>query len=380
MIPMNRNLLPLRRSPIRTFTNLANETPGCIKLTIGEPDGATPDAVVDAAAAALHAGRTHYAPNQGNTALRRAIAAAETARGNETTPEQVLITVGASQAIFTALLGILNPGEEVILPTPAFFLYDTVVTIAGGKAVPMDLTKTGFQITPELIRAHITEKTKAIVLNSPNNPTGTVLTEESLAAVKEAILGKPIFLISDNVYHDLSYRPCPDLTLDKDLKEQTILCQSFSKPWAMTGWRIGYLTCPDYVMDRLLLLSVAQIAAVPTFVQDGALAALDADTADMRETYRRRRDYVAARLEAMGLPFPAPEGAFYVFPDISRFGMTSDEFCTRMIREAGVAAVPGSCFGTEGYIRLSYCNSDAELAEGLNRLESFIENLNQSIV
>ena len=154
-----------------------------------------------------------------------------------------------------------------------------------------------------------------------------------------------------------------------------ILCQSFSKPYAMTGWRVGYLTCPDYVMDRLLLLSVAQIAAVPTFVQDGALAALDVDTADMRETYRRRRDYVAARLEAMGLPFPAPEGAFYVFPDISRFGLSSDEFCTRMIREAGVAAVPGSCFGTEGYIRLSYCNSDEELEEGLNRLEAFIENL-----
>ncbi|MBQ3504080.1 MAG: aminotransferase class I/II-fold pyridoxal phosphate-dependent enzyme [Oscillospiraceae bacterium] len=375
MIPLNRNLLSLQRSPIRTFTNLANETPGCIKLTIGEPDGSTPDAIRDAAVAALHAGRTHYAPNQGNTDLRRAIAEAETARGNETTADQVLITVGASQALFTALLGILNPGEEVILPTPAFSLYDTIVTIAGGRSVYMDLTKTGFQITPELLRDHITPNTKAIVLNSPNNPTGTVLTEESLAAVKAAILGKPIFLICDNVYHDLSYCPCPDLTLDRELKEQTILCQSFSKPWAMTGWRIGYLTCPDYVMDRLLLLSVAQTAAVPTFVQDGALAALEVDTAGMRETYRRRRDYVTARLEAMGLQFPAPEGAFYVFPDISRFGLSSDEFCTRMIREAGVAAVPGSCFGAEGYIRLSYCYCDEELAEGLNRLESFIQQL-----
>lgn len=375
MIPLNRNLLSLQRSPIRTFTNLANETPGCIKLTIGEPDGCTPDAIRDAAVAALRAGRTHYAPNQGNTDLRRAIAEVETARGNETTADQVLITVGASQALFTALLGILNPGEEVILPTPAFSLYDTIVTIAGGRSVYMDLTKTGFQITPELLRDHITPNTKAIVLNSPNNPTGTVLTEESLAAVKAAILGKPIFLICDNVYHDLSYRPCPDLTLDRELKEQTILCQSFSKPWAMTGWRIGYLTCPDYVMDRLLLLSVAQTAAVPTFVQDGALAALEVDTAKMRETYRRRRDYVTARLEAMGLQFPAPEGAFYVFPDISRFGLSSDEFCTRMIREAGVAAVPGSCFGAEGYIRLSYCYCDEELAEGLNRLESFIQQL-----
>ena len=375
MIPLNRNLTPLKRSSIRLFTNLANATPGCIKLTIGEPDADTPEAVKAAAIAALEADRTHYAPNQGNADLRSAIAAAETARGNETTPEQVLITVGATQALFTALLGILNPGEEVIVPTPAFSLYKTIVTVAGGRTVPMDISGTGFQITPELLARHMTPNTKAIILNSPNNPTGTILSQESLAAVKSAVLGKPIFLICDNVYQQLAYGPCPDLTLDPDLKDQTILCQSFSKPWAMTGWRVGYLTCPEYVMDRLLLLSAAEIAAVPTFLQDAALAALSTDVSEMREIYRFRRDYVMQRLDAMGLSYPAPMGAFYIFPDISQYGLSSEEFCTRMIRESGVAAVPGSCFGTEGYIRLSYCYSNEELEEGLNRLEAFIRSL-----
>ena len=375
MIPLNRNLSGLKRSSIRTFTNLANATPGCIKLTIGEPDAATPEAVKLAAKAALDADRTHYAPNQGNGDLRTAIAAAETARGNRVQPEQVLITQGATQALFTALLGILNPGEEVIVPTPAFPLYESIITVAGGRMVPMDLTKTGFQITPELLAAHMTPNTKAIVLNSPNNPTGTVLNEASLAAVKQAVLGKPVFLICDNVYQLLSDGDCPDLTLDEELKDQTIQCQSFSKPWAMTGWRIGYLTCPEYVMDRFLLLSAAEIASVPTFVQDSALEALNTDVTQLRQCYSRRRAYMTGRLTQMGLTYPKPEGAFYVFPDISQFGLSSEEFCTRMIREAGLAAVPGSCFGAEGYIRLSCCNSDEELEEGLNRLESFIQQL-----
>ena len=178
------------------------------------------------------------------------------------------------------------------------------------------------------------------------------------------------------MYNQLSYgASVPDLSLDKDLKDQLILCQSFSKPYAMTGWRVGYLTCPDYVMDRLLLLSAAEITAVPTFLQDAAVTALSTDPAPMREIYRKRRDYVCRRLRELGLSFPEPEGAFYVFVDISRFGMDSAAFCTRMIREAGVAAVPGSCFGAEGYLRLSYCCSDEALEKGLDRLAQFIQNL-----
>ena len=378
MIPLNQNLSSLKRSAIRVYTNLARQIPDCAMLTIGEPDLDTPEAIKAAAVAALHANQTHYAPNQGTQKLREAVAAFETARGHVTAPDQVLITVGACQALFTALFGILNPGEEIIVPTPGFGLYETIATIAGAKTVHLDVTKTDFQITLEALNAAITPKTKAIVLNSPCNPTGVVFSRESLAAVKEAVLGKPIFVISDNVYSQLSYcGPCPDLSLDLELQDQLILCQSFSKPYAMTGWRVGYLTCPEYVMDRLLLLSAAEITAVPTFVQDAALAALGTDPSPMRETYRKRRDYVCARLREMDLPFPEPEGAFYVFPRISQFGMDSAEFCTRMIREAGVAAVPGSCFGTEGYIRLSYCCADEVLKTGLDRMEAFVKTLSR---
>lgn len=373
MIPLNSNLSSLKRSGIRVYTNMAREIPDCAMLTIGEPDLDTPQPIKEAAWAALQQGRTHYAPNQGIPALRQAVADYETARGNATTPEQVLITVGSSQALFTALVGILNPGEEVIVPVPAFSLYETIVTIAGGKMVPLDVSKTGFQITEEALTPLVNEKTKAIILNSPNNPTGVVLNAESLAAVKKAVLGKPIFVISDNVYSLLSYGPCPDLSLDRELKDQLILCQSFSKPYAMTGWRLGYLVCPEYVMDRLLLLSAGTIAAVPTFLQEAGLSALKQDVSPMREIYRRRRDYVTSRLTRMGLDFPAPEGAFYVFVDIRKFGMTSDEFCTRLIKEGKLAAVPGSCFGVEGYLRLSYCYADEELRKGLDRLEAFIK-------
>ncbi len=375
MIPLNSNLSALKRSMIRVYTNLARQTPDCAMLTIGEPDFDTPQPIRDAAITALMDHQTHYAPNQGTLALRRAIAEYETDRGNVTTPEQVLVTIGACQALFTALLGILNPGEEVIVPTPGFALYESIATVAGARVVPLDLSKTGFQIDGDELRAVITPKTKAIVLNSPNNPTGVVLSRTSLEAVKQAVLGRPIFVICDNVYQQLSDGDCPDLSLDAEIKNQLILCQSFSKPYAMTGWRIGYLTCPAYVMDRLLLLSAATITAVPTFLQEAAVTALKTDPSLMRETYRRRREYVCTRLRAMGLDFPEPEGAFYVFPDISKYGLGSEEFCTRMIAEGKVAAVPGSCFGLDGHIRISYCYCDEELVKGLDRMESFLKTL-----
>ena len=375
MIPLNSNLSGLKRSPIRLFTNLARETPGCAMLTIGEPDFDTPENIREAAVSAIQAGHTHYAPNQGTPALREAVAEFETKRGNPTKPEQVLVTIGACHALFTALLGILNPGEEIIVPTPGFMLYESIATIAGAKAVPLDISRTGFQIDEKALNAAITDNTKAIIINSPCNPTGTVFNEKSLETVKKCVLGKPIFVICDAVYNQLVYTGCPDISLDKDLKDQLILCQSFSKPYAMTGWRVGYLTCPEYVMDRLLLLSAAEITAVPTFLQDAAVTALATDPSPMVEVYRKRREYVCRRLNEMGLSCPAPEGAFYVFPDISRFGLTSEEFCIRMIKEGGVAAVPGSCFGTEGYIRLSYCYSDDELKTGLDRMAAFIRGL-----
>ena len=375
MIPLNANLASLKRSAIRVYTNLARQTPDCAMLTIGEPDFDTPEGIRQAAWAALQQGQTHYAPNQGTQDLREAIAAYETRRGNATSPREVLVTVGSSQALFTALLGILNPGEEVIVPVPAFSLYETIITVAGGKMVPLDISATDFQIDAAALNRLITPRTKAIVLNSPNNPTGGILNRQSLEAVKQAVLGKSIFIVSDNVYSALSYAPCPDLSLDGALKEQLLLCQSFSKPYAMTGWRLGYLVCLEYVMERLLLLSAGMIAAVPTFVQAAGVAALREDVAPMREVYRRRRDYVTARLDAMGLCYPQPQGAFYVFPDIRKFGLSSDAFCQRLIQQGKLAAVPGSCFGVEGFLRLSYCYREQELEKGMDRLENFLATL-----
>ena len=375
MIPLNSNLSTLKRSMIRVYTNLAREVPDCAMLTIGEPDFDTPEAIKAAAMLSLTENNTHYAPNQGTAALRSAIAEFETDRGNPTKSDQILVTVGACQALFTALLGILNPGDEVIIPSPGFVLYETICTVAGAKAVMLDISETDFQIDPVRLKNAITEKTKAIILNSPNNPTGAVLSEDSLKAVKEAVLGKPIFVVCDNVYNQLVYGDCPDLSRDEALQDQMILCQSFSKPYAMTGWRIGYLKCPGYVMDRLLLLSAATITAVPTFLQDAAITALKTDPSAMREIYRRRRDYVCARLDAMGLTYPEPKGAFYVFPDVSKFGMGSEEFCTRMITEGKVAAVPGACFGSDKHIRISYCYSDEALEKGHDRMEQFIGSL-----
>ena len=375
MIPLNHRLDPLQRSGIRRYTNLAKEVPDCVMLTIGEPDFDTPASIKAAACQALTENQTHYAPNQGTAPLRQAIAAYETRRGMACDAEQVLVTVGATGALYTALTGILNPGEEVIIPTPAFSLYETIVTAAGGKAVALDIAATGFQIDPTALAAKITSNTKAIVLNSPNNPTGTVLSEESLAAVKALTAERDIYIICDNVYNQLAYGPCPDLSLDPTLADRLLLCQSFSKPYAMTGWRVGYLIGPQMVMDRLLLLHAAQVAAVPTFVQAACVTALQTDVTPMRQEYQARRQLCMARLREMGLRFPEPEGAFYIFVDIRPYGMDSETFCTRLIREAGVAMVPGVCFGAEGFVRLSYCCSRERLELGLDRLEHFLNQL-----
>lgn len=374
MMPLNDRLCTLRRSGIRAYTSLAQSVPDCVMLTLGEPDFATPQPIVDAAIEALHAGQTHYAPNQGLQALRDAVAAYETAWGMSCNAAQVLITAGATGALYTALTGLINAGEEVIVPTPAFSLYESIVTMAGGKVVPLHTQPDGFQIRPERLNAAITPKTRAIVLNSPNNPTGVVYDAQSLEAVKQTAAGKPIWLICDNVYQQLSSVPCPDLTCDDALREQVILCQSFSKPYAMTGWRVGYLVAPEAVTARLTLLSAAELACVPTFLQSACVTALQQDTSDMARAYAARRGFAAARLREMGLSFPEPQGAFYLFPDISRFGLSSDAFCTRMITQAHVAAVPGSCFGAEGHIRISCCAEEA-LSCGLARMADFLKTL-----
>ena len=372
---MNRYVNQLIPSGIRRFTALANATPGCISLTIGEPDLDTPRPIREAAAAAIAAGRTHYAPNKGTGSLRKAIGEFETRRGFPCKAEQVLITIGATGALNTALSGILNIGDEVIIPTPAFSLYESITVAAGARPVFLDLEKSGFQIEKEALEALISPKTRAIVVNSPCNPTGVALNRASLGAVAEAAKKHGLYVLCDNVYMGLSEPGTPDLSVDFDLGDKLLYCQSFSKPYAMTGWRIGYLIADTALIDKFVLLQAAQIAAVPTFIQDAAEAALRTDISLEQEVFRKRRSYVDRRLKAMGLSFPEPTGAFYLFPEIRQYGLSSEEFCTRMITQGGVATVPGSAFGCEGRVRISCCYSDDELKEGLDRLEQFIYTL-----
>ena len=372
---MNANILNMKPSGIRRFTALARATPGCKMLTIGEPDFDTPEPIRAAAANAMAEGLTHYAPNKGTDSLRKAIADYESKRGMACAMDNILVTVGATGALNTALTGLLNPGDEVIIPIPAFPLYESIATAAGAVPVFLDLQESNFQIDKAALEGCISEKTRAIVLNSPNNPTGCVLNWDSLNTVAELAQKHDFYILCDNVYAALSSDAVPDLTLRSELRERVILCQSFSKPWAMTGWRLGWLEAPADLIDKFTLLQAAQIASVPTFLQKAAETALQVDVQDMAAVYRKRREYVLKRLDAMGLTYPRPEGAFYVFPDISKFGMDSEEFCIRLIQEGGLAAVPGSCFGGEGHIRLSYCYSDGELRESLDRLEKFIQTI-----
>ena len=374
---LNEAVYGAKRSAIREFSKLANKTPGCIALTLGEPDFATPQPVCDAVPEALAAGQTHYIDNNGTYALREAVARFEREKnGMDYTPDEVILTAGATEALFVALFGILNPGDEVIVPTPAFVLYEQIIGLCRGVFVPYDTAPDGFQLDANRLRALITPRTKAIVLNSPNNPTGCVYNESSLQAVHDAVQGREIFVICDDVYRQLNYSSSYHSFAEfRGLRQQILLVQSFSKPYAMTGWRMGYLLSDASVKERLELLHQFMVVSTPAPFQTACIRALGCDVTPMLETYRARRSYVLQRLRDMQLPVCTPDGAFYVFPSIQEFGLPSAEFCTRMIREAGLAATPGSCFGAEGYIRLTYCYGNEQLREGLDRLERFVRAL-----
>ena len=363
-----------KRSAIREYSRLAAETPGCVALTLGEPDFATPQPIEDAVSAAFAAQETHYIPNNGAPALREAIAAFELEQnGMDYTPEEVIVTAGATEALFAALFGILNPGDEVVVPTPAFVLYEQIIGLCRGKFVPLDTREDHFQIDGDKLRAAITSRTKAILLNSPNNPTGCIYTPESLAAIHDAVAGRGIFVICDDVYRQLIYTgDYHSFAEYRDLREQILVVQSFSKPYAMTGWRMGYLLADAAVKERLELLHQFMVVSTPAPFQRACITALNQSVEPMLAVYRKRREYVLARLRGMGLDVTTPLGAFYVFPSIQKYGLPSAEFCRRMIREAGLAATPGDCFGAEGYIRLTYCYGDEALKTGLDRLEQFL--------
>lgn len=377
-LTLNESLDNLQLSGIRRITAKVKQTPGCILLTLGEPDGNTAEAVKAEVAASLAENDTHYPPNNGKDFLREAIAAHMARRGLSYAADEVIATCGATEALFVALTCVMNPGDEAVVPTPAFGLYESIITLNRGVFVPLDTRASSFQITESALARVASERTKVIVLTSPNNPTGCVYDERSLDAVARFARERDVFVVCDDVYASLAYDDAPYKGFAcryPDLRDRVIVCDSFSKPYAMTGWRLGWVAADAPLIAQMAKIHQYMVSSVPSFVQRAAACALEQDVSAARESYRARRDYVVERLAAMGLSTVRPAGAFYAFPSIEKFGMSSEEFCLRLIDEAGVALVPGSCFSAEGFVRISYCCSMDAIEEGLDRLEGFVRRL-----
>ena len=378
-LQLNTALSELRPSAIRRFSALAAQTPGCVSLTLGEPGEVTPAAIRERVTQSLAEGRTHYPPNNGTIALRETIAGRCTRTGLPVEASQVIVTNGATEALYSTLVALLNPGDEVVIPTPSFVLYQSIVRLCRARVVPLDTSADGFQIDAERLAAVVSPRTKAIVLTSPNNPTGCVLSEDSLAAVAELAARKDFYVICDDVYEELVYdealRGHGFARLHPELADRTIVVNSLSKPWAMTGWRLGWLTAAPEIASQIAKVHQYAISCVVSFTQDAAVTALATDTSPMRERYRARRTITLEALDAMGLHCVEPKGAFYAFPGIGGLCASDEEFCERAIREAGVAMVPGSVFGCPDHVRISYAADDATLREGLSRLSRFVGRL-----
>ena len=372
---LNEAAYNLRRSAIREFSKMAAARENCVRLSLGEPDFATPGAVCNAAAESLQAGDTHYIENNGARDLRIKIAEYEREKnGMDYDADEIIVTSGATEALFVSLLGIINPGDEVIIPVPAFVLYEEIVLLARGVPVFLDTSGDSFQIRREAIDSLITDRTKAVILNSPNNPTGCVYDEDSLRAVRDAVSGKGIFVICDDVYRQLCYTDkYHSFAENRELREQILVVQSFSKPYAMTGWRMGYLMADSPVKERLELIHQFDVVSTPSMFQKAGIAALQTDPSKMVMEYKKRRDYVTGRLREIGMELETPDGAFYVFPSVAKYGMDSMTFSIRLLNEGGVAVTPGIAFGSDRHIRISYCCSMDALREGTDRLEEFLK-------
>jgi aspartate/methionine/tyrosine aminotransferase len=376
-LSLNSAVLGEELSGIRRFTFLVRDTPGACALTIGEPDQNTPDVIKEAAKAALDANDTHYPPGNGYPYMLEAISRfEEREHGLHYSPDEIILTIGATESLHIALATILNPGDEVIIPTPAFSLYESITRLCRGVPVGLPTEEHRFQIDPAQLEAAITERTKAIILTSPNNPTGCIYTKETLDAIHDILRDKPIFVLCDDVYRTLVYTDhYHSFSEYQDMRDRIIVINSFSKPYAMTGWRLGWCLADAPIRDRMQIFHQYMVVSAPAFVQPALVAALDSDTSGMVEIFRKRRDYVYQRLTAMGLEVQEPEGAFYMFINIRKYGMDSLTFCEKMLKEGLVGLIPGCYFGTEGYMRLSYCYSDEDLKEGLDRVERFIKTL-----
>lgn len=374
----------IKPSGIRKFFDLVANRPDAISLTIGEPDFVTPWHIRVAGIESLEHGKTYYTSNSGLNELREEISAYLARRfdAHYDPKSQIIVTVGGSEAIDLTFRALLAPGDEVIIPLPAFVCYEPLTTLAGGVPVTIATQeKNGFRLTADELRAAITPRTKLLVLPYPNNPTGAIMTREDLEAIAEVLRGTDILVLADEIYAELTYgrRHCSCASVP-GLAERTILASGFSKAFAMTGWRLGYLAAPAPIARQLLKIHQYAIMCAPTTAQFAAVEAMrngDEDIERMRAEYNRRRRYLTAGLRAIGLDCFEPEGAFYVFPNISGFSLSSEEFCARLLEEHNVAIVPGNAFGAcgEGFARISYAYSVEHISRALDSMEAFVKSL-----
>lgn len=382
--PLSNTIESIPPSGIRKFFDIVNEMKDAISLGVGEPDFDTPWHIRDEGIYSLEKGRTFYTSNSGIKELKIEICEYLKRRFDISYDyeNEVMVTVGGSEAIDIALRAMLNPGDEVLIPQPSYVSYTPCTILAGGVPVPIRLEeKDQFRLTRQKLEEMITPKTKILILPFPNNPTGSVMEARDLIGIAKVVEEHDLFVISDEIYAELTYQGqhCT-IAAFPGMKERTVLINGFSKSYAMTGWRLGYACAPDTILKQMLKIHQFAIMCAPTTSQYAAVEALkngDEDVARMREAYDQRRRFLVKALRDMGFDCYEPQGAFYVFPNIKRFGMTSDEFALKLLEEEKVAVVPGTAFGDcgEGYLRISYAYSLEKLKIAIGRLEHFVNRL-----
>ena len=376
----------MKPSGIRKFFDLAAQMEDVISLGVGEPDFQTPWNVRQAAVTALEKGKTKYTANAGIVELREAVSRnIHKNTGVDYDPKnEIIVTVGGSEGIDISIRALINPGDEVLIVEPCFVCYAPIVSLCGGVPISVQTTEeTEFRLTADMLRERITDKTKLLILPFPNNPTGAVMERKDLEAIADVIRETDILILSDEIYSSLTYggKHCSIIQID-GMKERTIFVNGFSKAYAMTGWRLGYVAGPQPIIKQMLKIHQYGIMSSPTISQYAAIEALDncdADIVKMRNEYDIRRRWLVNALNDMGLHCFEPKGAFYVFPSIKSTGLSSEEFCERLLYEHNVAVVPGNAFGDcgEGYIRISYAYSLKHLMTAAERMKEFVEQLKQ---
>ncbi len=382
--PLSEKVIRMKPSGIRKFFDIVSEMPDAISLGVGEPDFDTPWSVREEGIYSLERGRTFYTSNAGLSELRQAICEYMERRFlvSYDFKKECLLTVGGSEGIDVALRAMLNPGDEVIIPQPCYVSYVPCVDLADGVPVTIDLkNENKFRLTGEELEAAITDKTKVLILSYPNNPTGAIMEREDLEAIAKIIIKHDLFVISDEIYAELTYNGGHvSIASLPGMKERTIVISGFSKAFAMTGWRLGYALGPACIIEQMTKIHQFAIMCAPTTSQYAAISAMrdcDKDVEHMRESYDQRRKFLLNEFKEMGLPCFEPQGAFYMFPCIRKFGLTSEEFATRLLHSKKLAVVPGDAFGEcgEGFLRVSYAYSLDELKEAMGRIREFIKEL-----